>query len=151
MDASTVSAGIAAVSAAISAVGAWNARKSALASELTLRETGRQQAVNNARQMLRDLGRVYDDAMAMIESLARDLQRDHVRVQRCRDALRRSAFVAGLTMPSLQNLLNANEPLRPDEVIRLQQDLQTRSCSLHALTASSILNEVATTSDPPSS
>ena len=39
MDASTVSAGIAALSATISAVSAWNARRSALASESALRET----------------------------------------------------------------------------------------------------------------
>lgn len=150
MDASTVSAGIAAVSAAISALSAWNARKSALASESALRESSRQRTIDNARQVLGDLGRVYDDAMALIESLARDLQRDPVRVQRCRDALSRSIFVAGLTTPSLQSLINANGPLRSDEIAQLKQDLQALSSSLHLLTTSSAPNEVAVKSDPSS-
>jgi hypothetical protein len=150
VDASTVSAGIAAVSAAISALSAWNARKSALASESALRESSHQRTIDNARQVLGDLGRVYDDAMALIESLARDLQRDPVRVQRCRDALSRSIFVAGLTTPSLQSLINANGPLRSDEIAQLKQDLQALSSSLHLLTTSSAPNEVAVKSDPSS-
>jgi hypothetical protein len=134
MDAATASAGIAAVSAAISAVGAWNARRSALASQSSLRETSRQQVVDNARQTLGDLGRVYDDAMAMIESLARDLQHNPVRVERCREALRRSILVAGISIPSLQNLIDATSPRKPEDIAQLRQDLQNRSTSLHALT-----------------
>lgn len=151
MDASTVTAGIAAASAAISAVSAWNARRSALASESALRESTRQRAIDNARQVLGDLGRVYDDAMALIESLSRDLQLDPAQVQRCRNALRRSVFVAGLTMPSLQSLINATGPLRSDEIIQLQQDLQALSSSLHTFTASPISTDISPISDPLSS
>ena len=90
MDASTVSAAIAALSAAIAAFSAWNSRRSALASESALREASQQRRIDNSRQMLNALGGVYDDAMAMVESLVRDLGRDPVKVTRCRDALRRS-------------------------------------------------------------
>ena len=149
MDASTVSAGIAAVSAAVSAVSAWNARRSALASESALREASRQRAIDNARQALGDLGRVYDDAMALIESLARDLQRDPVRVQRSRDALSRSVFVAGQTTSSLQSLIKASGPLRSDEIDELKQDLQALSSSLHAVATSSASTEITAASHPP--
>ena len=142
VDASTVSAGIAAVSAAISAVSAWNARRSALASESALKEASRQRTIDNARQSLGDLGRVYDDAMALIESLARDLQRDPVRVQRCRDALSRSIFVAGENTSSLQRLVRANGPLRSEEIDQVKQDLQEISQSLHAKAISSASTEV---------
>jgi hypothetical protein len=133
VDASTATAAIAAVSAAISAVSAWNARRSALASESTLRETSRQQIINNVRQRIGDLARVYDDSMALVESLARDLQRDQAKVQRCRDALQRSVLVAGLAIPSVQSLVDANGPLTADQLARIQQDLQAESASLHAL------------------
>lgn len=151
VDASTASAGIAAVSAAISAFSAWNSRRSARASELALRENSRQRAADNTRQMLEDLGRVYDDAMALIESLARDLQRDPVRVQRSRNALRRSTFVAGLTSPLLQQLIDATEPMKPDEIAHLQEDLQTRSSSLQAGLPILISDDAVTSNDSPSS
>jgi hypothetical protein len=150
VDASTVSAGIAAVSAAISAVSAWNARRSALASESALREASRQQAIDNARLRLGELGKVYDGAMALIEGLARDLQRDPAQVQRCRDALRRSVVVSGLDIPSVQSLISAAAPLRSDEVAQIQQDLQAFSSSLHALTLAPATELATTTSDPVS-
>lgn len=151
MDASTVSAGIAALSAAISAVSAWNARRSALASESALRETSRQREIDSARQMLGDLGRVYDDAVALIESLARDLQRDPMQVERCRDVLSRSLLVAGLTTPSLQSLIDAQEPLRSDVIIGIKQDLQALSSSLHAVTTSLAPAKVTSGRDPSTS
>lgn len=151
MDASTVSAGIAALSATISAVSAWNARRSALASESALRETSRQREIDSARQMLGDLGRVYDDAVALIESLARDLQRDPMRVERCRDVLSRSLLVSGVTTPALQGLIDAQEPLRSDEVIGIKQDLQVLSSSLHAVITSSAPAKITSGRDPSTS
>jgi hypothetical protein len=150
VDASTVSAGIAAISAAISAISAWNSRRSALASESALRETNLQRTIENARRALGDLGLVYDDAMALIESLSRDRQRDPVRTQHCRNALTRSVFVAGLTTPTLQSLVKATDPLRSDEIDQIKQDLQALSSSLHALIAA-LATEVIDISNLPSS
>jgi hypothetical protein len=149
MDASTVSAAIAALSAAIAAFSAWNSRRSALASESALREASQQRQLDNSRQMLNALGGVYDDAMAMVESLARDLGRDPVKVTRCRDALRRSALVAGLAIPSVDRLIDATGPLRPDQIAQVQRDLQTRSASLHALADGLAAPAIPATDPPP--
>ena len=101
--------------------------------------------------MLGDLGRVYDDAVALIESLARDLQRDPAQVERFRNVLSRSLLVSGLTTPSLESLINAREPLRSDEIIGIKQDIQALSSSLRALIVSRAPAKVTFGRDPSTS
>jgi hypothetical protein len=132
VDASTVSACIAAISATVSAFSAWNSRRSAQASQIAVREAREQRQVDNARAMLAMLGSVYDDSMGLIESLARDLIRDPASVAQHRSALQRSALVAGVTAPSLQRLMEASVPLTPEEVATVRDDLMAISASLHA-------------------
>ena len=131
--ASSVSAIVGALSATIAAVSARNSRRSAQASEAALRETRHQRQADDARRELETLGAVHDEAMALVRALATDLRREPAVVERCRNALRRSAMISGLATPGLTRLLQANQPLEPAEVEAIQQELTARSARLHRL------------------
>jgi hypothetical protein len=130
MDASTISTIIAGLSATVAAFSAWNSNRSAQASLAALKETREQRAVDNSRLFLAAVGDVYDHSMTLVESLDRDLTRDPPAVARKREALRRSALVAGVTTPAVQNLLDATAPLPPSEVARLREELMSTSVAL---------------------
>lgn len=130
MDASTVSIIIAGASAAIAAFSAWNSNRSAQASLAALKENREQRAADNFRASLADIGDVYDHSMTLVESLDRELTRDPPAVARKREALRRSALVAGVMTPVLQKLLDATAPLPPSEVTRLREELMSTSVAL---------------------
>lgn len=130
MEASTVTAYIAAVSATVSAISAWNSRRSARASHLAVQETREQRRIDNSRAALAELGTVYDATMGLIEALARDLTREPAVVARRREDLRRSALIAGIMTNSLQQLLEATRPLTSQQVAQIREDLQAKSISL---------------------
>jgi hypothetical protein len=130
MDASTISTVIAGASAAIAAFSAWNSSRSAQASLAALKESREQRAVDNSRASLAAIGDVYDHSMALVQSLDRDLTRDPPAVARKREALRRSALVAGVLTPSVQKLLDATAPLPPSQITRLREELMSTSAAL---------------------
>jgi len=131
MDASTISTIIAGAAAAIAAFSAWNSNRSAQASLAALKESREQRAVDNSRASLAAIGDVYDRCMILVESLDRDLTRDPPAVARKREALRRSALVAGVLPPTVQKLLDATAPLLPSEVTVLREELMSTSVALH--------------------
>jgi hypothetical protein len=143
MDASAVSAYIAAAAAAVSAFSAWNSQRSAQASLASVKEARQQRAIDNSRANLAALGTVYDDSMSLVESLDRDLTRDPANVGRKREALRRSAFVAGIMTPAVQGLIEAAEPLPARKVEQLRRELVAISAALRS-TEDQVLIDAAT-------
>lgn len=135
MDASMISACIAAISATVSAFSAWNSRRSAQASQAALQDSREQRKIDNSRADLIALGNVYDDCMNLIESLDRDLTRDPTKVHRYRETLRRSSLVAGVMTPALEVLMASTAPLSSQQVTQIREDLLSMSTSLRQSTS----------------
>jgi hypothetical protein len=124
---------VAAVSASVSAVSAWNSHRSAKASQKALEETRQQRRIDDTRFRIGLLGTLYDDSMAVVASLGRDLRSDPANVERRKDVLRRSSMVAGIETPAMNRLLLATEPLTAAEVDQMRSELTARSAAFHEL------------------
>lgn len=117
---------IAAISVVIAAISMWTARKSSRTVREALIETRRN---NQLAQLARSRGdsiQVFDDAMRLIEALARDSTRAPQRVDPARDALQKSAQAAAMMTPPIRELLSAQEPLPQVRVEEIKTQLLAR-------------------------
>jgi hypothetical protein len=131
MDTAVLTAIIGSVSTTVAAVSAWNSWRSARASLAALEETRRQRTIDNARSDLLNIGHIYDEATAFIETLNRSYRSDRAAVERSRESLRRSLMIAGIPLSSAHYLLEANEPLPADRVEEVRSELNAISASFH--------------------
>lgn len=117
---------IAAISVVIAAISMWTARRSSRTAREALVETRRN---NQLAQLARSRGdsiQVFDDAMRLIEALARDATRAPQRVDPARDALQRSAQAAAMMTPPIRELLSAEGPLPQTRVEEIKTQLLAR-------------------------
>jgi hypothetical protein len=117
---------IAAISVVIAAISMWTARKSSRTAREALVETRRN---NQLAQLARSRGdsiQVFDDAMRLIEALARDGTRAPQRVDPARDALQKSAEAAAMMTPPIRELLSAQGPLPQARVEEIKTQLLAR-------------------------
>jgi hypothetical protein len=116
MGAHVVTMIIAVVSAAIAAFSAWTARRSVRTARQSLAEMQRNNEVSQAVRDRDDAGRAFDDAMRLIKSLSEDSVLAPQRLEPLRDALRRSAVVAGMMNPLIEDLITADTPLPQERI-----------------------------------
>jgi hypothetical protein len=111
---------IAVASAVIAAFSTWTARRAARTARQALTETRRNNEVTQAQRARDDSGKVYEDALRLMESLGRDLPLAPQRVEPMRDALRRSAQTAGMAHPLIRGLIVADAPLPQAQADRVK-------------------------------
>jgi hypothetical protein len=117
---------IAAISAVIAAVSMWTARRSSRTAKEALYETRRNNQLAQLTRSRSDSIQVFDDAMRLIEALARDATREPQRVAPVRDALHRSAQAAAMITPPIRELLSAQGPLPQARVEDIKTQLLAR-------------------------
>jgi len=117
---------IAAIGVVIAAISMWTARRSSRTSREALEETRRNNQLIQLNRSRGDCIRVFDDAMRLMEALARDATRAPHRVDPARDALQRSAQAAAMMTPPIRELLSAQGPLPQAHVEEIKMQLLAR-------------------------
>jgi hypothetical protein len=117
---------IAAIGVAISAISMWIARRSSRTAREVLTETRRNNQLTQLTRSRSDSIQVFDDAMNLIEALARDATRAPQRVDPARDALLKSAEAAGMMTSPIRELLSAQEPISHARVDDIRMQLLAR-------------------------